>query len=94
MHKYVNKCNINKIIICFTNSATQLRNWHMVAAASGLTGVLFLSICVISGVIIRRKSGSYNTVCVTVKYDSTYLLISAMYIMNVMCSSHLTVKND
>ena len=35
----------------------------MVAAASGLTGVLFLSICVTSGVIIRRKSGMIQCHC-------------------------------
>ena len=43
-----------------TSGHVELRMWQiivMVAAASGLTGVLFLSICVTSGVIIRRKSG-------------------------------------
>ena len=35
----------------------------MVAVASGLTGVLFLSICVTSGVVIRRKSGIIQCRC-------------------------------
>ena len=49
-----------------TSGHVELRMWQiigMVAAASGLTGVLFLSICVTSGVIIRRKSGMIQCHC-------------------------------
>ena len=49
-----------------TSGHIGLRMWHiigMVAAASGLTGVLFLFICVTSGVIIRRKSGITQCHC-------------------------------
>ena len=49
-----------------TSGHVKLRMWHifvMVAIASGLTGVLFLSICVTSGVIIRRKSGIIQCHC-------------------------------
>ena len=49
-----------------TSGHVELRMWQiivMVAVASGLTGVLFLSICVTSGVIIRRKSGIIQCHC-------------------------------
>ena len=49
-----------------TSGHVELRMWQiigMVAAASGLTGVLFLSICITSGVIIRRKSGIIHRHC-------------------------------
>ena len=65
----------------------------MVAAASGLTGVLFLSICVTSGVIIRRKSGTYNTMSLLGMTQPTFDL---SYVHN-ECNVHVlhsNIKND
>ena len=66
----------------------------MVAAASGLTGVLFLSICVTSGVIIRRKSGIiHNTMSLLGMTQPTFDLSSVHNECNVH-ALHSNIKND